>query len=646
MRFPQLGKTITVNGTNYSVDVYSKSYTVNANNMNIPFYVTPNSYTITCNIGMGISSFNFSTTSKYATSLSKQAYSSNKSFTVYYKDTCSYNGVVKTGFESPTPSVSNGAVSTKTITFTASPKKFRVTVSTPVKSQAGGLTATFNRTSSPYKGAATGNLTSGYDDSGTAIGVGTSSNAIVFHNGYSFDAYYGDVITCSPTYEFMTPAGTTVNIATKYINYASSKTISAATTWSIVPKRSNVTIYLTNKKFLHDKYSDINCCIDGTYTRYTIPAGTEKVITIDAGTPVYMYTCARNHQNPGSSSCAVNNLGSNNPGVYVGTCYSQYSTSLTMSSFSKITALPVLNSNIEVVPSQTKSGDFYLTLAPVIKSFIRGYGIATTSASGPSFLENAYEVQYSGTTVSGKYDCPHSETYSGSSSVTSYTTLIASTAVLRTETTEIETTWYCRSGVSGKVFYSISPASRTTTMTWNSSVDNSDSVIPDEIVPTYGPYASMTVAPYLNVSYFSWGNKYALYYGAGKTFKTYRRRYDGTSNFPGIGYTASGNGSVSNLGTYLYYSGSTGSISSVSNYLSPGSGISMYDSLSTQLSRKTFLSSTNGKDPNKYSLSGAKFYAIFDFNSTSVNSILSKLKAHLNNSLIIDYVYNYKTDNY
>ena len=77
-------KTITVNGTNYSVDVYSKSYTVNANNMNIPFYVTPNSYTITCNIGMGISSFNFSTTSKYATSLSNQSYSSNKSFTVYY----------------------------------------------------------------------------------------------------------------------------------------------------------------------------------------------------------------------------------------------------------------------------------------------------------------------------------------------------------------------------------------------------------------------------------------------------------------------------------------------------------------------------------------------------------------------------------
>ena len=71
----------------------------------------------------------------------------------------------------------------------------------------------------------------------------------------------------------------------------------------------------------------------------------------------------------------------------------------------------------------------------------------------------------------------------------------------------------------------------------------------------------------------------------------------------------------------------------------------MYDSFSTQLSRSTFLSSTGGSDPKKYSLSGAKFYAIFDFNSTS-NKIESKLKAHLNDSLIIDYVYNYKTNNY
>ena len=643
IRFPQLGKTITVNGTNYSVDVYSKSYTVNANNMNIPFYVTPNSYTITCNIGMGISSFNFSTTSKYATSLSNQSYSSNKSFTVYYKDTCSYNGVVKTGFESPTPSASGETVSTKTITFTASPKKFRVTVST-----VGGITATFNRTSSPYKGAATGNLTSGYDASGHPMAVGASSTAMDFHNGYSFDAYYGDVFTCTPTYKVKTPTNTTLTMAAKYIDYTSSKTISAATTWSIAPKQSDVTVYLTNTKFFYSDSQYIKYCWHGTYKNSTsFSAGTEKVITIDAGTPMYMYTRCKANLNPGNTSCAVHTLGSDNPGVYVGTCYSEYSTSLTMSSFSKITSLPNSNSNIEVVPAQTKeSGDFYLTLAPIIKSFIRGYGIATTSASGPSYLESAYEVQYSGTSVSGKYDCPHSETYSGSSSVTSYTTLIASTAVLRTETTEIETTWYCRSGVSGKVFYSISPASRTTTRTYISSVDNSDSVIPDEIVPTYGPYASMTVAPYLNVSYFSWGNKYALYYGGAKTFRTYRRRYDGTSMYPGIHYTASDYGSVSNLGTYYYYYGSTGSISYVSNYLGADSGTSMYDSLSTQLNRKTFLSSTNGKDPNKYSLSGAKFYAIFDLNATSLDSIISKLKAHLNNSLIIDYVYNYKTNNY
>lgn len=188
-------KTITVNGTNYAVDVYSKSYTVNANNMNIPFYVTPNSYTITCNIGMGISSFNFSTTSKYATSLSKQSYSSNKSFTVYYKDTCSYNGMLKTGFENATPAASNETVSTKTITFTASPKKFRVTVST-----LGGITATFNRTSSPYGGAATGNLTSGYDANGNPIGVGASKDALTFVNGMAFDAYYGDVLQCDPHY--------------------------------------------------------------------------------------------------------------------------------------------------------------------------------------------------------------------------------------------------------------------------------------------------------------------------------------------------------------------------------------------------------------------------------------------------------------
>ena len=614
--------------------------------MNIPFYVTPNSYTITCNIGMGISSFNFSTTSKYATSLSNQSYSSNKSFTVYYKDTCSYNGVAKTGFESPTPSVSNGAVSTKTITFKASPKKFRVTVSA-VGDVMSGILATFKRTSSPYEHAATGNLTSGYDDSGDPVGVAASSNAIVFRNGYSFDAYYGDVFECSPRYEFITPTSASWVIGEKYIDFTSSRTITADTTWRIVPKQSDVTVYLTNTKFFKSDSQYIKYCRNGKYINSsTFSAGTEKGITIDAGTPMYMYTGCKANLNPGNTSCAVHTLGSDNPGVYVGTCYSQYSTSLTMSSFSKITALTNSNGNIEVVPAQTKeSGDFYLTIAPIIKTFVRGYGIATTSASGPSYLSSANELQYSGTSVTGKYACPHSETYSGASSVTSYTTLITATAVLRTGTTEIETEWYCRSGVSGKVFYANSPASSTTTTTWTSSVDTSDSVIPNVIVPTYGPYASMTVRPYLNVSYYSWGNKYALYYGSGKTFRTYRRRYDGTSNLPGIGYTASGNGSVSNLGTYLYYSGSTGSISYVSSYLSAGSGISMSDELNQQLPRNTFLSSTGGSDPNKYSLSGAKFYAIFDFDSTS-NKIESKLKAHLRDSLIIDYVYNYKTDNY
>ena len=71
----------------------------------------------------------------------------------------------------------------------------------------------------------------------------------------------------------------------------------------------------------------------------------------------------------------------------------------------------------------------------------------------------------------------------------------------------------------------------------------------------------------------------------------------------------------------------------------------MYDDTSVSLSRRTFLSSSTGSDPNKYSLSGTKSYAILDFNSTS-NKIESKLKAVLDDKLVIDYVYDYKTNNY
>ena len=104
---------------------------------------------------------------------------------------------MKTGFETPTPSVSNGAVSTKTITFKASPKKFKVTVSMP---DSGNMSAIFNRTSSPYAGAATGAITSGYEANGNPTGVGASKDALTFVNGMAFDAYYGDVLQCDPHY--------------------------------------------------------------------------------------------------------------------------------------------------------------------------------------------------------------------------------------------------------------------------------------------------------------------------------------------------------------------------------------------------------------------------------------------------------------
>ena len=155
----------------------------------------------------------------------------------------------------------------------------------------------------------------------------------------------------------------------------------------------------------------------------------------------------------------------------------------------------------------------------------------------------------------------------------------------------------------------------------------------------------MKVSPYLSTYYFSWGRKYALYWGNERTFRTYRRVYDGTNNAPDIGYTASGNGAVSNVGSYLYYSGTTGSINSVSDYLRAGSGLTMYDSFNVSLPRKTFIGSSTGSDPNKYDLTDAKFYAIFDFNST-VDNFDSKLRKVLDDKLIIDYVYDYKTNNY
>lgn len=636
-------KTITVNGTSYTVDIYSKSYTVyNTDNMNIPFYVTPNSYTITCNIGMGISSFNFSTTSKYGTALSNQSYSSNKSFTVHYKDTCSYHGVLKTGFENATPSASGETVSTKTVTFTASPKLFRVTVS---MGSATGITATFDRTSSPYKGAATGKLKSGYNADGVPLGLVNES--MNFSNGWSFDAYYGDVFTCTPTFKVTTPTNASLTMQTKYINYTSSRTISEATTWSIVPKESNITVYFTNTKFFNSDSQYLKFCRHGTYTNSSpFSAGTNNAITIDAGTPVYMYTCCRRNQNPGNSSNVVTNLGSNNPGAYVGTCYSQYSESLTMSSFSKITALPYNNDNIEVVPAQKKeSGEFYLTLAPIIKMFTRGYGIAGTSGSSATNV-TAYEYQYSGSSMTGQYKVPHQEVAEVHKNVTNYTTCITTMAVLHSGTTRLGAKWSVWSGVAGKVSFDNSPADVINFKTFDELLfKNDDRNIPDGTVVTYGPYASVKIKPYLDTYYYSWGWKYALYHGTERTFRTYRRKYDGTSNLPSIGYYASGSGSVSNLGTYLYYSGPTESIPTVSGYLTPGGGSSMYDDISASLSRRTFLSSSTGSDPNKYSLSGTKSYAILDFNSTS-NKIESKLKAVLDDKLVIDYVYDYKTNNY
>ena len=434
---------------------------------------------------------------------------------------------------------------------------------------------------------------------------------------------------------------------TKYINFTSSRTIYEATTWSIVPKESNITVYFTNTKFFNSDSQYLKYCRHGTYTSSpAFSAGTNNYITIDAGTPVYMYTCCRRNQNPGNSSNVVTNLGSNNPGAYVGTCYSQYSTSLTMSSFSKITALPYNNDYIEVVPAQKKeSGEFYLTLAPIIKMFTRGYGIAGTSGSTATNV-TAYEYQYSGSSMTGQYKVPHQEVAEVHKNVTNYTTCITTMAVLHSGTTRLGAKWSVYSGVAGKVSFDNSPADFINFKTFDELLfKNDDRNIPDGTVVTYGPYASVKIKPYLDTYYYSWGWKYALYHGTERTFRTYRRKYDGSSDLPSMGYNASGSGSVSNLGTYLYYSGPTESIPTVRGYLEAGGGSSMYDNTSVSLSRSTFLSSSTGSDPNKYSLSGTKSYAILDFNSTS-NKIESKLKAVLDDKLVIDYVYDYKTNNY
>lgn len=643
-------KTITINGTNYTVDVYSKSYTVNSNNMNIPFYVTPTSYTITCNIGMGISSFNFSTTSKYGTAFSNQSYSSNKSFKVYYKDTCSYNGVVKTGFENAGPSATNEAVSTKTVTFTADPKRFKITILSTT-----GIYSYIYRSKSPYKGESTGYIYEGYNATGEYVTVNNPDpllQQLRFTNGFSFYAYYGDVFTCSPTFEITLPTGSTAKIGKEYLNYSSSLTVDGAKNWQIIRKQITATVYFTNMNFFNSSTQYVKYCSGGTYKNSnSVSAGTTLEIDLDAGTPIYMYTCCKSSQNPGNSSCAVHNLGSNNPGAYVGTCYSQYSASLAMSSFSKITALPYNNENIEVVPKETKNSNFYLTLAPIIKTFARGYGVATTSASSPSYLYSAYEIQYSGSSVSGKYSCPHSETYSGSSSVTSYTILIAATAVLHTGTTRIETTWYCRSGVSGKVFFTNSPASSTTTGTYDSNVTSSDSVIPGVIVPTYGPYASARIKPYFHCSWNSFGKKYYAYYGATKYIRTYRRQYDGTSNTPSINLSSPTYSTIPGFSTSTNHS-KTGSSSALapSSYLTFNP--SAYDSVSSSLTRDTyFLSSHNGSNYSSSlssDMSKATFYAIDNTLGYTLSDMDTQMKTAMGGSYNykIDYVYDRTYTNY
>lgn len=613
-------KTITVNGTNYSVDVYSKSHTVNANNMNIPFYVTPNSYTITCKIGMGIDSFNFSTTSKYATSLSNQSYSSNKSFTVYYKDTCSYNGVAKTGFESPTPSARNETVSTKTITFTASPQKFKVTVST-----VGDITATFNRTSSPYGGAATGNLTSGYTASGRPIEVGASSNAMVFHNGYSFDAYYGDKISCNPEY-FVSLGEDKSYVDDKYLSYTSSMTITGTTTWKIEPKQITAKLRLTNSNFLNGNAS-LKIWYNGAAKSISLSAGATSSQTIDAGTPVYVSAKQKNSQ-----TCQLK------------VAEKAYSTSLTNSDFTKSISLSSSESFVNVVSANVKSSNFNLTFAPALRCVFSGYGINVN-------ITTLQEIQMNGTSEGSKYSMPfdsgHNEGYGGTSSETY---IYCDFILLRSSSSRIsvEFNYFAQ---APNTFFSNDPSKKVTSTSSNTfSLNSSDNECLLLSVGTYGPYARLFVVPYFYCSYPYWGShRYYTYYGDGRYIRTYRKSYE-TSGTPGIGYTSTGTGTIPGFSkSHLYYKGSSGKADNISTYLKPGFP-SLYDSINTSLSRPKFLSSSDGKNHSSdlsNDMKKATFYAIMDFNSTS-NQILSDIESAMNGTYryIIDYVMDYSTKNY
>lgn len=612
-------KTITINGTNYTVDVYSKSYTVNSNNMNIPFYVTPNSYTITCNIGMGISSFNFSTISKYGTAFSNQSYSSNKSFKVYYKDTCSYNGVAKTGFENAGPSVTNEAVSTKTVTFTASPKLFRVTVST-----VDNITAKFNRTSSPYKGAATGTITSGYNDSGSPI---TNSSGIAFTNGISFDAYYGDVISCDPAYLIRPIGEYSTYVDDKYLSYTTSMTITGNTTWSINTKKITVSLRLTNSNFLNGNAS-LYVWYDGSSKRISLSAGTTSSQTIDAGTTIHVAAKRKNSQ-----YCQLK------------VAEKAYSTSLTSSDFTKTINLSSSESFVSIVSANTKSSNFSLTFAPALRYTFSGYGINVN-------VTKCEEIQMNGSsqgaTYSMIYDYSHSGGYGGTSSKTY---IYVDCILLRSSSSRISVTinYYAE---ATDTFFSNNPSKKvTSTSSYTYGLTSSDSSCPSLSTTTYGPYARLFVIPYFYCSYYYWGShRYYTYYDDGRYIRTYRKAY-GTSGTPGIGYNATGTGTISGFSkSHLYYKGSSGKADNISAYLKSGSVVSLYDSIYTSLSRPKFLSSSDGNNHSSDvsgDMKNGTFYAIMDFSSTS-NQILSDIKSAMNGSYkyIIDYIMDYSEENY
>lgn len=317
-----------------------------------------------------------------------------------------------------------------------------------------------------------------------------------------------------------------------------------------------------------------------------------------------------------------------------------------MSSFSKITALPYTDGNIEVVPAKAKDNDtFYLTIAPIIKMFARGYGINEYPTVTPK------ENQYSGTSMSGSYDCPHSETYSGSSSVTRYTTVISSCAILRSSSSELKVNWYLSSGVhvnsKPAVYFTADPTKNQYVYSFDSYIKNSDSKIPNGTVSTYGPYAKVYIKPFLNISYFSWGNKYVLYTGSEHELRTLRRQYDGTTTKPDIKVSPYATGeAISSSGLKGAYVGTTGSAPKLNEWATPVDVAGFYDSLSISLSRTSYYKSSTGSDPNKYSLSGAKSYVHADILASSYNSFVSNISKHLSDNIIIDFVYNRTKDNY